>query len=285
MASHGPGIAVPENFPEVGRAISITQMDSLAERVAVVTKIASQETWITLTRSTPILFKESDPVRLKHWKAGNTYYWGEQVLKLPGSPTEEMAVSRNLEKVNIERRQSFRVHSQVPLSFSVVHAAQSRLVTENIFNSKTQNISNGGLAFRTDLPLEVGDELQMSLDLISSRPVSTYAWVVRSELDDLGLYSLGLEFLELSRETRNQFQRFLARYEVEEQVLSSLRKERKQLIRRRDSLRSELYLLRTKGASQFLGKVRTIRIEIQEINQEIVRDLDNLSPDRDTEIS
>ena len=211
--------------------------------------------------------------------------WGEQVIKLPGSSTEEMAISRNLEKVNIERRQSFRVHSQVPLSFSVVHAAQSRLVTENIFNSKTQNISNGGLAFRTDLPLEVGDELQMSLDLISSRPVSTYAWVVRSELDDLGLYSLGLEFLELSRETRNQFQRFLARYEVEEQVLSSLRKERKQLIRRRDSLRSELYLLRTKGTSQFLERVRTIRIEIQEINQEMVRDLDNLSPDRDTEIS
>ncbi len=182
MASHGPGIAVPENFPEVGRAISITQMDSLAERVAVVTKIASQETWITLTRSTPILFKESDPVRLKHWKAGNTYYWGEQVIKLPGSPTEEMAISRNLEKVNIERRQSFRVHSQVPLSFSVVHAAQSRLVTENIFNSKTQNISNGGLAFRTDLPLEVGDELQMSLNLISSRPVSTYAWVLELKM-------------------------------------------------------------------------------------------------------
>ncbi len=212
----GQDVMVPEYFPEVGRAISITQMESLAERVAIITKISSQETWLKLSRATPLLFKESDRVRMKHWKAGDAYYWGEQVLKLSGSPTEEMAISRDVDKVTIERRQSLRVHSQIPLSFSVINAAQRHLVTEQIFNSKTQNISDGGLAFRTGLPLEVGDELQVSLDLISSKPVSTGAWVVRSELDDLELYSIGLEFLELNRETRNQFQRFLARYEVKE---------------------------------------------------------------------
>ncbi len=281
----GPGITVPEYFPEVGRAVSITQMDSLAERVAIVTTISSQETWLKLSRPTPLLFKESDPVRMKHWKAGDAYYWGEQVLELSGSPTEEMAISRNLEKVTIERRGSLRVHSQIPLSFSVINAAQSQLVTENIFNSQTQNISDGGLAFRTDLPLEVGDELQVSLDLISSQLVSTGAWVVRSKLDDLELYSIGLEFLGLNRKTRNQFQRFLARYEVEEQALSSLRKERNKLVRRRASLCSELDLLRTKGASQCLERVRAIRIEIQQINQELIRDLNHRSPDRDIEIS
>ena len=281
----GPGITVPEFFPEVGRAVSLTQMDSLAERVAIVAEISPQETWLKLSRPTPLLFKASDSVRMKHWQAGDAYYWGEQVLKLSGSPTEAIAISRNVEAVNIERRQAFRVHSQIPLSFSVVSAVQNQLVTENIFNVKTQNISDGGLAFRTDLPLQVGDELQVSLDLTSSEPTSTGAWVVRSQLDDLELYSIGLEFLELNRETRNQFQRFLARYEVEEQALSSLKEDRKQLVRRRDSLRSELYLLRTKGAAQFLEKVRTIRIEIQEINQKLTKDLDDSWPDRDTEIS
>ena len=281
----GPGITVPEYFPEVGRAISITQMDSLAERVAIVTEISPQETLLKLSRPTPSLFKASDSVRMKHWKAGDAYYWSEQVLKLSGPQSEEMAISRNGEKVNIERRQSFRVHSEIHLSFSVVSAAQSQLVTENILNSKTQNISDSGLAFRTDLPLEVGDELQVSLDLISSQPARTGAWVVRSQLDDLEQYSIGLEFLELNRETRNQFQRFLARYEVKEQALSSLKEERKKLVRRRDSLRSELYMLRTKGASEFLGQVRAIRIEIQNINQQLSKDLDDSSPDRDTEIS
>ena len=205
---------------------------------------------------------------MKHWDEGDIYYWGEEVLQVSSPMTEDMAISRRSEKVTIEQGRSFRLDSQILLSLTALNA-QSQLL-DKTFNSKTQNISEGGLAFETDLPLKVGDELQVTLYLTSSQQVGTRAWVVRSKLGNLGLHSVGLEFLELKRSAEYQIQRFL---EAGEQTSLS-KEEWEKLVQQRDSLRKELEFLQTmpKNSSTMAEQMKAIQIEIQEINKKLARD-------------
>ena len=268
-------LRIPDYYPEVGRAIAITNITSLVERIATVENISSKETWLKLSRPKPMLFKTRDRVRMKHWNEGNIYYWGEEVLSV--TSRKGMAISRRTKKATIGRRKSFRLRSEIPLSLTVLNAVESQL-SEKVFTSKTQNISEGGLAFETELPLTVGDELQVSLSLTSSQQVSTGAWVVRSKLGNRGVHSIGVEFLELKRSVQPQIQQFL---EAGEQTPALSKEERDKLIQQRDSLRKELEFLLTmpKEHSTMAGREGAIKIEIQEINKKLVRDLDNRSSD------
>ncbi len=205
-----PSLAPSINFPKIDWAISIALIESIAERVATVTQTSSDETWVELSRpkSSPV-FKNGERVRIKRWDEGSIYYWAGEVLKIVGSANQNMAISIKGEGVTLCRRKSLRLSSEIPLSFIVSQAKQKELVSEKALDSKIQNISVGGIAFETDLALEVGDELKVNVSLPRLAQVSAEGWVVRSEKvehDGRCLNSIALEFLGLDPEKQKQIQ-------------------------------------------------------------------------------
>ena len=68
------------------------------------------------------------------------------------------------------------------------------IISDQLIQATTRDGSVNGLSFISDLPLEVGDQLQLTLH-IASKPVNTIGWVVRCEPDQGGT-PVGLEFLQ-----------------------------------------------------------------------------------------
>lgn len=188
-------------------------MDSIAERVATVTQTSSDETWVELSRpKSPPVFENGERIRIKHWGQESTHYWAGEVLKVVGRGNQNMAISIEGEGVTLCRRKSFRLSSEIPLSFIVSQAKQKELVSEKALDSMIQNISMGGIAFETDLALDVGDELKVNVSLPRLAQVSVAGWVVRAEKvkhDGRYLNSIALEFLGLEPEQQRQIQQFM----------------------------------------------------------------------------
>jgi c-di-GMP-binding flagellar brake protein YcgR len=185
-------------------------MKSIDERVATVTQTSSDETWVELSRptSSPI-FENGERIRIKHCDEESIHYWAGAVLKVVGRENQNMAISIEGEGVTLCRRKSLRLSSEIPLSFIVSQAKQKELVSEKALDLKIQNISVGGIAFETDLALEVGDELKVNVSLPRLAQVSAEGWVVRSEKvqhDGGCLNSIALEFLGLDPEKQKQIQ-------------------------------------------------------------------------------
>jgi len=198
-----------EDYPKIDSAISISVVKSIAERVATVRQTYSFATWVELSRPNfPRVFKDGERIRIKHWDEERTYYWAGKVLKVVGRENQSMAISIEGEGMTLCRRKSLRLRSELPLSFIVRQAKQKELVSEKVLDSIIQNISVGGIAFDTDLALEVGDELKISVSLPRLAQMSAKGWVVRSEKVKHGrcLNSIALEFLELEPKVQRQIQ-------------------------------------------------------------------------------
>lgn len=208
-----PSLAPSSNYPQIDWAISIAIMDSIAERVATVTQTSSDETWVELSRpKSPPVFKNGERIRIKHCDEESICYWAGAVLKVVGRENQNMAISIEGEGVTLCRRKSLRLRSDIPLSFIVSQATQKELVSEKALDSMIQNISMGGIAFETDLALDVGDELKVNVSLPRLAQVSAEGWVVRSEKvkhDGRCLNSIALEFLGLEPEQQRQIQQFM----------------------------------------------------------------------------
>jgi c-di-GMP-binding flagellar brake protein YcgR len=209
-----PNLAHSSNYPRIDWAISIALIKSITERVATVTQSTSNETWVELSRPTlPPVFKEGERVRIKHWDKGSIYYWVGEVRKVIGPESQNMAISIDGEGVTLGRRKSFRLRTEIPFSFIVTQAAQKGIVSQEPCDSMIRNISEGGIAFDTNLSLKVGDELKVDVCLPGPTQMSTEGWIVRSEEvkpDGKCLYSVALEFLELKPEQREQIQQCMS---------------------------------------------------------------------------
>ena len=215
MEMSEPSSARPNYYLGVQWPISIALIKSIAERLATVMKTASDETWVQLSRPTlPLIFKKGEQVRIKHWEEESIYYWGGEVLKIVGPENQNIAISISGEGMTLGRRKYSRFCSGIPFSYRVLKAAPGGLVPEKVnYRNKILNISVGGIAFETYLPLIVGDELQVKLDLSASEQVNAAGWVVRSEpvkRQGKDSHSVALEFLGLAPEEQKQIQRFLA---------------------------------------------------------------------------
>jgi len=205
-----PSLAPSSNYPKIDWAISISLLKSIDERVATVTQTSSDETWVELSRpKSPPVFENGERIRIKHCVEESICYWAGEVLKVVGRENQYMAISIEGEGVTLCRRKSLRLSSEIPLSFIVSQAKQKELVSEKALDSMIRNISVGGIAFETDLALEVGDELKVNVSLPRLVQVSAEGWVVRSEkvkLDGRCLNSIALEFLGLEPEQQRQIQ-------------------------------------------------------------------------------
>ncbi|MFQ5929257.1 MAG: flagellar brake protein [Acidobacteriota bacterium] len=210
------GIRDPLAGLKVGRGISISPIVKSKDKVAaIVTNISHPKIFLKLPRRISQLpFHEGERVRINYWEEGIIYCWDAEVVKITSSRKRRVAVSTLGEGVTLQWRNCVRVRASIPFSFTVVDAAESGLIGEKVLNTKTQDISTGGLAFQTSLLLKAGDKLEIDLHLASQR-VSAFGWVVRCEPlghDPTHINLVAIQFLQLKEKEQMQLLQFLAAF-------------------------------------------------------------------------
>ena len=202
------------DYLKEGLAVAV-QRRSDEQVAAIVEDISVDSIRLKLqSRSSEPSFTQRDEVRISYWDEGSTIYsWVGSVLEVHGADHKSVNLSVSKE-VQIQRRKSYRARVRTPFSFIVIDADQSDLIGERV-RSETENISAGGLLFRSDSTLVVGDRLALTLHLSSSQQVEAAAWVVRSEpvgREEPSLRWIALRFLELSTEEQTLLLDFLRSY-------------------------------------------------------------------------
>ena len=205
-------------YLKTGLGVSV-QGESKAEVAATVTAVDADSLFLRLCRpSAELSFQQGERVLIKYWDEGSAvYYWEGKIAELSGVERQEMSVASTGTGVNVQRRKSYRIRAAVPFSLTVIDASQSELNGKRVDDLKTKNLSVGGLACQSRLPLKVGDKLEITLNIKESQPVSAVGWVVRisaveSDKEDLRL--VGIEFLQLAHEEQAELVKFLkAQYE------------------------------------------------------------------------
>ncbi len=105
--------------------------------------------------------------------------------------------------MTVQQRKSYRISSAIPFSFTIIDAADAQLDGQEVSGARTQNIGVGGLLFESQLPLTVGDKLELCLRH-PSKPVNAVGWVVRCEAAPsagrVELNSVAVEFIHIDDE-------------------------------------------------------------------------------------
>ncbi len=201
-------------YPRTGSAISI-HVKPKGEIPAMVTQSSPDEVCLELARPTSQdLFQEGSQVRIKYWdEEAIAYFWEAEILKA----SKRSVVAKLLGGgITVQRRLSYRVHTQIRLACTVIDAAERNLVGEE-FSCKTKDISVGGLAFETHLPLDAGDRLAVRIHFSPSNQMDVVGWIVRAtpiERHGEVINSVALQFLHSEAEDQNHLLRFLAHGEV-----------------------------------------------------------------------
>ncbi|MDA2935430.1 PilZ domain-containing protein [Acidobacteria bacterium AH-259-D05] len=204
----------PGDFFEVERVVAISPLGkSNVELAATIRKNTPGETVLELTKPTvPPFFKKGERARVKYWDEKGLYYSELEILEVSGSDYQYVVLSRHGEGMTVQRRKSSRIPASIPLSFVVVDAEKTKLIGKTVGDSKTRDISVGGLRFETHLPLKVEDRLIVQLNM-SPKKVSAFGWVVRAnriERDGKYINSISVEFLQLEGREQDQLLQFLA---------------------------------------------------------------------------
>ena len=204
-------------YLKIGMAVSV-QGKSQQELAATVVAISPGELRLEVSRpSSQTPLQAGEKVGIKYWDIKAVlYYWDAEVRKISGPESQHVTIAVGGAAV-LQRRKSYRVRLPIPFSFTVIDAAETHLIDQKVRNSTTQNISLGGLAFETPLPLQMEDKLEVHLSLSSSQKVNVVGWVVRSKPvkgNGSDLHSVALMFLQLAAEEQSQLLKFLAQAEA-----------------------------------------------------------------------
>jgi len=204
----------PGGYPRTGSAISI-HVKSKGEVPAMVTQSSPNEICLELARPVwPLPFRKGSQVRIKYWDEGAiAYFWEAKILKANKRNVVAILLGGG---ITVQRRQSYRVHTQVRLACTVIDAADRYLVGEE-FKCKTKDISVGGMAFETHLPLDAGDRLAMRIHFSSTNKIDVVGWILRAtpiERDGEVINTVAVQFLQCEAKDQNHLLRFLAHGEV-----------------------------------------------------------------------
>ncbi len=200
----------PGAYPRTGSVISI-HVKSKGEVPATVTQSSLDEVCLEPARPTSQdLFQEGERVRIKYWdEEAIAYFWEAEILKA----SKRSVVAKLLDGgITVQRRLSYRVHTQIRLACTVIDAAERNLVGEE-FSCKTKNLSVGGLAFETHLPLDAGDRLAVTIHFSPSHQIDVVGWIVRAtpiERHGEVINSVALQFLHCEDKDQSYLFRFLA---------------------------------------------------------------------------
>ncbi len=209
-----PSTNSPGAYPGTGSAVSI-HVKSKGEVPAMVTQSSPDEVCLELARPVwPLPFRKGSKVRIKYWDEGAiAYFWEAKILK-----ASKRSVVAKLQGggITVQRRQSYRVRTEVRLACTVIDAADRYLVGEE-FKCKTKEISVGGLAFETYLPLDAGDRLAVRIHFSPNNQIDVVGWILRAtpiERDGEVINTVAVQFLQCEAKDQNHLMRFLAHGEV-----------------------------------------------------------------------
>ncbi len=203
--SNGPG-----GYPATGSTISI-HVKSKGEIPAMVAESSPDEVRLELARPLwPLPFRKGSQVRIKYWDEGAiAYFWEARILKA----AKRTVVAKLLGGgITVQRRQSYRLHTQVRLACTVIDATDRYLVGEE-FKCKTKDISVGGLAFETYLPLDAGDRLAVKIHFSATHKIDVVGWILRAtpiERNGEVINTVAVQFLQCEAQDQNHLLRFLA---------------------------------------------------------------------------
>jgi c-di-GMP-binding flagellar brake protein YcgR len=203
--SNGPGA-----YPRIGSTVSI-HVKSKGELPANVVASSPDEVCLDLARPLwPLPFRKGSQVRIKYWDEGTiAYFWEAKILKA----AKRKVVAKLLGGgITVQRRQSYRVRSKVRLTCTVIDAANLNLVGEE-FKCKTKDISVGGLAFETYLPLDAGDRLAVRIHFSATHMIDVVGWILRAtpiERNGEVVNTVAVQFLQCEAKDQNHLLRFLA---------------------------------------------------------------------------
>ncbi len=183
---------------DAGRVVSITH--NLSEPLAATVEKICPELLVQLARPDQKLpFKEGNQILIRHWDEDRiVYYWQTNVAKISGQGYLTFSVPGT--GITVQQRKSYRVCAAVPLSFTIIDAADAQLNGEKVPEVMSRNISVGGLLFEQGLLLTAGDKLEIQFHMPSSETVRAVGWVVRCEpinVDERPLHSVAVEFLQI----------------------------------------------------------------------------------------
>ncbi len=208
------------HYLKAGWALSI-QEKSREALAATVTTVSPRRLALELSgpRSEPP-FQSGERVWIKYWDEGSVVYrWEAKVVRTHGPGNRIVDLTITSKKVATQRRKSYRVRVKILLSGTVIDAGDTELIGARILDCKTKNISVAGLAFDTKLPLQVGDKLELNLELPSSEKLNAVGWVVRADAVKRKEYkgtiivsdinSIAVEFLQPEAKEQTQLLNFL----------------------------------------------------------------------------
>ncbi len=181
---------------------------------ATIIKITSKQVWLELLGPPPAqAFSKEDQVRIKYWDEETVYYFDAEIQTVSGPCARQVTLSSPREEISVQRRKAQRVCYPISFSFTIIDAAETQLIGHTVSEAETENVSVGGLAFHTLLPLKLKDRLEISFRLSPSEQVKAVGWVVRYQplrQDGKRLNLVALEFLHLGAEEQHKLHLFLA---------------------------------------------------------------------------
>ncbi len=192
----------PYPYPlEVGHGVSIRAKTTEAS-AATVTEISGDKVVLELaTPDSPFSFEKGQRVQIKYWREETLYCWDAEVVKASGNQFVTLLISDS--GVSLNQRKFLRVPLSLPFSFTVVAPAKSQTRGQRFDDCQTQEISLGGLGFRTPVSLSVGDRLDIDLQLSSLQQANALGWVVRCEprvYEGKRINFVGMQFLQTDEE-------------------------------------------------------------------------------------
>ena len=181
---------------------------------ATIINITSEQVWLKLLGppQTRVLSK-GDQVRIKYWDEETAYYFDAEIQTVSGPCSRQVTLSSPREEISVQRRKAHRVCYPISFSYTIIDAAETQLIGHTVSEAETENVSVGGLAFHTLLPLKLKDRLEINFRLSPSEQVKAVGWVVRYQplrQDGKRLNQVALEFLHLGAEEQHKLHLFLA---------------------------------------------------------------------------
>ncbi len=199
---------------EVGQSVFLrsAQGDRKQEHLAKVVQVSDSEIGLEFSESprtgSQFQTQTGDSLQLRGWDEEAVYYFEVEVIEVGKDGI--IHVSKPAVGVTLQRRRTLRTDLQVPFSFTVLDASQGHLVTDEFHEAKTENISLSGLRFESELPLSEGDEILVTLPMISPGELTASGRVIRTERKSgTSFFSIRVQFRQLMPEEQDQILQFM----------------------------------------------------------------------------
>ncbi|MFB3068434.1 MAG: PilZ domain-containing protein, partial [Acidobacteriota bacterium] len=206
--------AGPDDGLRIGTALSVQSIEGETERqAAAVLRIFSEEIWLQFSQPFDHpLFQQGEKVRIQYGNGSAYVFSDTEIVKIVPADNQYVAISIPEKAQALKRRAIPRIQSKVPISVSVLSSANGEVTSGTAFDSKTHDISTGGLRFDTTLPLEKGDELQLKLQLATSLEITLTAKVMgskRVKMEGEAVTLVGTQFVEMHLDDQIKLLQFL----------------------------------------------------------------------------